>query len=245
MAKRLACLVVAFFCCMPGMAQDETGAAAAEEDTGPWSGNIKFGYLGTSGNTETTNMNSSFGVAYAVGSWEHSFNAFAINATESNDTTAEAYELGWKSEWNLSETNFLFGRLNWRKDRFSGFPEQFSQSVGYGRRLIATTRHTLNGELGAGARQSERSDGETENDVIARLGLDYEWAISETSSFTQDVVVEYGQNNTYIESITALSAQLIGDLALVASYTIKNNSDVPAGNVNTDTYTAVSLEYQF
>ena len=244
MLQRFSGLVWCLLVCGAALAQEET-APAPEEEQGPWSGKIKFGYLGTSGNTENTNLNTSFGIAYAVGKWEHSFNAFAINATESKVTTAEAYEFGWKSEWNLSETNFLFGRLDWRKDRFSGFPEQFSQSVGYGRRLIATTAHTLNGELGAGARQSERSDGTTENDVIIRLGLDYDWAFSETSSFTQDVVVEYGQNNTYIESITAVTAKLVGNLALVASYTIKNNSDVPAGNVNTDTYTAVSLEYAF
>ena len=50
---------------------------------------------------------------------------------------------------------------------------------------------------------------------------------------------------TYSESVTALSAKLFGDLALVASYTIKNNSDVPPLTEKTDTYTALALEYIF
>jgi putative salt-induced outer membrane protein len=42
-----------------------------------------------------------------------------------------------------------------------------------------------------------------------------------------------------------VSAKLLGDLALVASYTIKHNSDVSALTEKTDTYTALSLEYAF
>jgi putative salt-induced outer membrane protein len=38
---------------------------------------------------------------------------------------------------------------------------------------------------------------------------------------------------------------IVGELALVLSYTIKNNSDVPAGVEETDTFTAISLEYAF
>lgn len=218
-------------------------AQAAETD--PWSGNVQLGYLATSGNTENSNLNAGFEIGYSAGKWTHSVAAFAINASEANATTAEAYELGWKSERDLSEVDFLFGRLNWRKDRFSGYPTQFSQSVGYGRRLIDTTAHKLNAEIGGGARQADRADGTTENDLIVRAGLDYQWQFSETAAFTQDFSVESGQDNTYMESISAISARLIGELAIVASFTVKNNSDVPAGTEKTDTYSAVSLKYQF
>jgi hypothetical protein len=82
--------------------------AQAEEATGPWFGNVKFGYLATSGNTDNSNLNTSFQVGYETGKWVHTFDAFAINATEDNTTTAESYELGWKSERSLSEKDFLF-----------------------------------------------------------------------------------------------------------------------------------------
>jgi len=175
----------------------------------------------------------------------HVFDAAAIFATEDSATTAEAYAVGWKSERKLSETNFLYGRLDWRKDRFSGYDQQFAQTVGYGRHLIKNDRHSLNGEVGAGARQSDLADGSSENETIFTGGLYYKWTLSETSTFTQDLLVESGAKNTYLESKTALSARLVGNLALVASYTIKNNSEVPAGTEKTDTFTALSLEYTF
>ncbi len=219
--------------------------AAAEEEVGPWSGSVSFGFLGTSGNTENTSLNSSFEIGYTAGEWNHVFDAYAISATDDAETTAEAYGAGWKSERNLSEHNFLFGRLNYRNDRFSGFPTQFSQSAGYGRRIFDTPTHVLSAEIGAGARQSERADGVDENDLILSGGINYRWTISETADFTQYFAIEFGEENTYLESVSALSARLIGKLALVASFTVKNNSDVPGGAEDTDTYTALSLEYGF
>ena len=218
---------------------------AAEEGPSPWSGRVSLGYLATSGNTENSNLNSNFEIGYATGRWEHLFDAYAIKASENSVNTAEAYGAGWKSEWNLSESSFLFGKLSYRSDRFSGFPTQFSQTIGYGRRFIDTARHTLNAEAGIGARQSERADGVDENNGILDAALHYKWSFSETANFTQDLGLEYGANNTYLESVSAVTARLIGQLALVASYTIKNNSDVPVGSEKTDTFSAITLEYAF
>lgn len=219
-------------------------AAQAEEES-PWAGKATLGYLATSGNTENSTLNTGFEVGYTAGKWAHQLTAAAITASENEVTTAEAYDLGWKSERKISDHDFLFGRLTWRKDNFGAFDTQFAQTVGYGRRLIDNKAHKLNVELGAGARQSEFQLGGTENETIFTVGGYYRWQLSETAEFRQDLTVEAGSENTHIGSVTALSARIIGDLALVASYTIRNNSEVPALAEKTDTYTALSLEYAF
>ena len=218
---------------------------AQEETTGPWAGKATLGYLATSGNTENSTLNTAFELGYTAGKWNHSVAALAINAAENDVTTAEAYELGWKSERNITDHDFLFGRLAWRKDRFGGFDTQFSQTVGYGRRLINADKHKLNAEAGVGARQSDLRDGTTEEETIFRGGLYYKWLFSETARLRQDLTAEAGAENTYFESVSALSAKLYGDLALVASFTIKHNTDVPPLTEKSDTYTALSLEYAF
>ena len=220
-------------------------SAHADEEEGPWSGKASLGYLATSGNTENSTLNSAFEINYVANKWEHALTLKAVQASEEEDTTAEAYEAGWKSEYNLTEADFLFGRLKWRKDRFSGYDTQFSQSVGYGRRILKNERHELNAEAGVGARQSDLVDGTKEDEFIVRAGMDYRFIFSENAEFLQELSVESGGENTYIESISAVKASLVGNLALVASYTIKNNSDVPVGSEKTDTFTAISLEYAF
>lgn len=233
-----------FVICLAAMALP-ISTMAQEEPAAPWSGKATLGYLATSGNTENSTLNSGVEVGFATGEWQHLANAFAITASENKASTAETYELGWKTERNLSEKSFLFGRLNWRKDRFSGYDTQFSQTLGYGYRVIETDRHQFNVEAGAGARQSELVDGTTESEIIFRGGAYYKWLFSETAEFRQDLTAEAGSENTNLVSVTAVSAKLMGDLALVASYTIKHNTDVPAPTEETDTYTALSLEYAF
>jgi putative salt-induced outer membrane protein len=225
----------------PLLAQEEE---AAEEES-PWSGSVKLGYLATTGNTENSSLNSGFTINYKLELWEHTATAAAIYSTESKVTTAEAYDFGWKSARNLTEQDFLFGRLDWRKDRFASIEQQFSQSVGYGRRLIDTDKHQLNGELGIGARQSDLADGTDESDTIYTGRLTYNWNMSETASFGQAFLVEAGSSNTFTESVTVIEARLIGGLALVASYTVRHNSDVLLGSEKTDTRTALLLEYGF
>jgi putative salt-induced outer membrane protein len=215
------------------------------EEEGPWSGEATLGYLATSGNTENSTLNGSFEVAYATGKWAHLFNAAAITASENKVSTAEAYDLGWKSERKLTDKDFLFGRLDWRKNEFGAFNTQFSQTLGYGRRLIENDEHNLDVELGFGARQSELQIGGDENETIYTAAAYYRWRFSKTAEFRQDLRTEAGKSNTYAESVTAISAKLLGDLALVASYTIRNNSDVPPLTEKTDTFTALSLEYVF
>ncbi len=232
-------LVVALLVTMPALSYAQT------EATSPWDGKATLGYLATSGNTENSTLNTGFEVGYTSGKWAHLLTAAAITASENQVSTAEAYNLGWKSERKISDQDFLFGRLTWRKDNFGAYDTQFAQTVGYGRRLIENKAHKLNVELGAGARQSEFQLGGTENETILTAAGYYRWQFSETAEFRQDLTIEAGNENTHTESVTALSAKLMGDLSLVASYTIKNNSEVPPLIEKTDTYTALSLEYLF
>ncbi|HET9680011.1 MAG TPA: DUF481 domain-containing protein, partial [Gammaproteobacteria bacterium] len=83
------------------------------------------------------------------------------------------------------------------------------------------------------------------SDGIIRLSGNYQWSITDNSSFTQTLAVETGDANTYSESVSSLTASLMGDLALRLSYTMRSNSDVPLGAEETDTYTAVSVLYTF
>ncbi|HLT90537.1 MAG TPA: DUF481 domain-containing protein [Woeseiaceae bacterium] len=243
---RAALFVIAFVLASAAQArQGATPGAAATEEADPWLFKILLGYLATSGNTNSSSLNSGFSVSYGKGHWLHSLEASAIKSSEEDTTTAEAYGLGWKSEYNVTKSDFLFGRVNWRKDRFSGYDRQLSETVGYGRRLIDRPAHVLNVEIGAGARQAELPDGTMERELITRGGLSYEWTLSETARFTQVLAVESGPDNTWLESGSALKATIAGDLALVASYTVKHNSSVPEGRRNTDRFTALSLEYAF
>jgi putative salt-induced outer membrane protein len=232
---RLFPLVTMALAAAPAFAQDQEGL----------SGRVALGYLATSGNSESENMNFNFGGIYNAAPWHHSLDGLAVKASANDVDTAEAYGLAWKTKYDLNETSYLFGILAWNKDKFSGYDQQLREVFGYGRRFIDRERHVLNAEAGLGFRQADLRDGTSEDESIARLATDYLWTISESSRFAQVLAIEYGSANTYIESVSSLQADVWENIALVLSYTIRRNSDVPVGTGKKDTFTAISLEYSF
>lgn len=220
-------------------------APAAAPD--PFVGQAALGYLATSGNTDSTNANASLGILLTREAWAYDFDASAVTASNSDVKTAEAYKASFEARRSFGSMgrNYIFTTAGWRQDQFSAYDRETSQAVGYGRKIIDQEAHKLNAEIGAGARQAELRDGPEQDDGITRAGLDYNWKISETSSFEQDLIVESGSSNTTTESVTALKARVVGALAVVLSYRVKRNSDVPVGVAKRDTFTSVSLEYGF
>ena len=221
-----------------------------------WKGEVSAGALVTSGNSETSTLNGKFVVGYDSGAWTHAFSATALGASNTDDatgveaTTAERYTAGYKSTYSFTDFDYLFGSLEYEKDRFSGVREKTAETVGYGRRLINTKVHKLDAEIGAGARQLEFQPDATgfvqkENEFITHLGANYTWNISDTSTFIQTLKIDSGESNTSTESVSELKLSIIGNLFASLSFTARNNSDVPAGTDKTDTATAINLSYGF
>jgi putative salt-induced outer membrane protein len=218
--------------------------AAAPKD--PLVGTVALGYLSTSGNTDSTNANASFKAVWDRGrDWVHNWAALAISARTNGVTTAEAYAAGYKAQRAFGMKAYLFASGDWRQDQFSGYDRQSTEAIGYGRKLIATDKQLLSVEGGIGKKQATLINGTDVDEGVIRGGLDYQLKMSETSMFTQKLLLEIGDKNHYTESVSAIKAKIRGNLGLVASYVIKNNSDVPVGIEKSDRYTAISLEYGF
>jgi putative salt-induced outer membrane protein len=232
--------------------------AWAEEPEGPWSGKIAAGYLASSGNTDTTAYNFLAEGKYDKNRWHHTLSGLAIGGSQDNSGTSESYKGIYDVKYDLNDRTYVFGNLEYNKDRFSSYDKQVFETVGVGYRFIKNEKHELNGQIGIGATQSDFRDpkptdplpldprfGTSQNEIVYVLGGDYTWQISETASFVQKLGTKIGSDNTYTESNTELRASVLESLALVLSYTIKQNSDVPNGADKRDTYTAISLEYGF
>jgi putative salt-induced outer membrane protein len=227
----------------PAPAQGQAPALAQEEEG--LSGKVALGYLATSGNSDSENLSLNFSGDYYADIWHHNLSGRAIRASTDGIDTAESHGLSWQSDREFGGKNYAYGRLAWDRDKFSGYPEQIREVIGVGRHFIDNERHEFNGEVGAGLRQSELLDGTTEDETILRLSSDYTFDFSETAEFKQTLAIESGDANTYVETVSSLSADVWTNLAVVISYTVKRNSDVPVGIEKKDTFTAVSLEYSF
>lgn len=210
-----------------------------------WKGEGEFGYVATSGNTDTTNLKARLGLVNERDMWRHSALLEALNTSDSEITTAERYAASWQTDYKFSEFEYIFGRLQYETDKFSGYDYRVSETLGYGRRVLHRDDMTLDLEAGPGARQSKLDTGESENEMILRLAGKYVWQITEQSRFTQELSFDIGEDATITKSVTAVQASIIGNLSMKLSYTLENVSEVPPGVKKTDTETSATLVYAF
>ena len=210
------------------------------------SGDVTLGYAERRGNTDNSSVNAELKWVWHTGSpWMYDGRFFAFGKTEEEATTDERYEAQAAAKFFLSDESYLVGRLTGRKDNFGAIEKEYLATAGYGRKLLQTENHRLIGELGAGYRRAEDSVGETETGVVGVAGLQYDWALTDNSSFSQLLVWEESADNSIVRSLTEVKATLIGKLSGKLSYEIRRQSEVPAGDENSDFYTLLGLEYAF
>lgn len=221
---------------------DATKEVAVKEG---WQGSVSLGYLHTTGNSNTVSLNGKALLGYKNGKWLDTLALTALNASQDNVRTAESYEANGQSDYLLNDNDYLFGLVDYLTDRFSGYDRRATEVAGYGRMLVNTDTQQLGLEFGLGARQTRFTDETSKRNVIERLGLNYLWKFTDKSNFSENLSVEHGIDNTFTQSVTALTTNLAGQFALSVSYTVRHNTRVLPGFKNTDTITSISLVYSF
>jgi putative salt-induced outer membrane protein YdiY len=213
-----------------------------------WSGDLEFGYLDTSGNTEETTITGKADINREKGDWRNKLLFDSLNSIASEERSAEKYFLSDRLAYQFNKYDYAFGYASYDDDRFSGFDYQATVAAGYGRRLLNNDSMHWDAEIGPGYRISkvdDNSPSEDSEEVIIRLYTNYSWEITGTTTFSQLVNIESGDDNTITKSITALKLKVIGDFAVKLSYTVKYTEKLPNGNKHADTETAVTVAYSF
>ncbi|MFT7687115.1 MAG: putative salt-induced outer membrane protein [Candidatus Azotimanducaceae bacterium] len=212
-----------------------------------WFSEIALGAVATSGNTEERNIKVRLDSTRdnSLTRYKQKFHLNVLNNNKDEEVTAQkfygAYELAYKLDGNDS----IFGRVSYEDDRFNGFDYQADVTVGYNREMMSNESQVLNLNAGIGARFSEFELGGKEEELIVRLGGDFTWKVSANAVFMQSVSAEIGSDSTISRSETALSSDIVGNLAMKLALNIKHQSEVPFGNDKTDTETSMTVVYKF
>lgn len=243
-------------CMCPGLlnaaevpAAESPATDSAKQETvlmSEWKGEGALGYTDVSGNTESDSLNAKLGISKEKDKWKHSASIESLKSSTDNVTSADRLVLKEKSEYKIGTFSYLFGKLRYEDDEFSGFEYQASISFGAGSRFIHTESHALDASAGIGYRETkDELTRRVEDEGILTANAKYDWKISKSASFSEEISIESGDTNTYSESETALTTKINGNLASRINYLVKHNSDVPVGTEKTDRILTVSLVYSF
>lgn len=227
-----------------------SGNIFAAQQIKPFTMDGEFGYIATTGNTETTSIKGKLSAHQELTQWS---NDFMVEALYKNDeingveqTTAQKYFLSGQGNYKLDNPDHrLFGFASYEDDKFSSFNYQASLAAGWSQKMWEDDTSKFSYSVGPGYSFTQTNEGVDQNGVIVRAALDYQWKISDTANFKQLLSTEVGSENTKSKSETSVSAQINDDFSLKVSLILDHNSDVADDIDNLDTQTAVTLVYSF
>ncbi len=208
---------------------------------------LEFGAIATSGNTEDESISFKGRVEWIDDKWEYNFRLNAFRSSRQSQLAAQRVYSVASAAYDLSEISFVETRLAHEDDRFSGYDSQTDLTVNYGRSLLTNQENmTLETTVGIGYRQSKAPLPQGDFDeIIFRLGGDYNWDISDSATFHQLLSAEAGNETSIFRSESSIETKILENLSLKFSVDIKHQTEVPIGREKTDTATAVTLVMSF
>lgn len=205
----------------------------------------EVGALFTSGNTDEQSLNFAGNIEISENRWVYGFTIDGIYAASDDETKGQRFYGVASANYEFSEDSYFVARASHEDDRFSGFDSQSDFTLSYGRGFLQSRSDMdLAFDAGLGIRWS-RLDGSDFDEPILRLASEYEWVLSNSATFSQDLAIEYGTDSNIYRSDTGITTQILENLSLRFSLRLKHQTEVPAGRDETDTETAVTFVMNF
>ena len=228
------------------------GRAAARNETireagvfDLWTGRAEVGGYLTTGNSPTLGASAVLDATREGLKWRHKFHAQADYQENRNVATREHYLASYEPNYKIDDRLYAYGAAQYEADRFLGYHDRYSASVGAGYSVIKTPAIRLDIELGPAYRHTYFTDGTMQSSAAARGSLDFSWKLLPGLTISQQAAAYLQRYNSTLSGTTAVNARLIGPLSAQLSYNVQYESEPPVGSVSTDTTSRASLVYSF
>lgn len=210
-----------------------------------WSGRAELGGYRSTGNSNTAGATAVLDLSREGLNWRHKFHAQADYQENLNIATREHYLVSYEPNYKFDDRAYVYGAAQYESDRFLGYTDRYSVSVGAGYSMLKTARTKLDLELGPAYRDTAFTDDTVQRAMAARGTMNFSWRITNGLSVSQ-IASAYAQRyNSTLSGTTAVTAKLIGPLSASLSYNVQYESEPPLGALTTDTTSRAALVYSF
>ena len=210
-----------------------------------WSGKAEIGGYMTTGNSDTAGGTAVLDLNREGLRWRQKFHAQADYQSNLNVTTREHYLASYEPNYKVDDRAYIYGVGQYESDRFLGYYNRYSTSVGAGYSVLKTAGTKLDLELGPAYRHTEFTDDTVQSSLAARGTANFSVRILSGLSVSQVASAYVQRYNSTLSGTTSLNAKLIGPLSAALSYSVQYESEPPIGSVSTDTTSRASLVYSF
>lgn len=202
------------------------------------------GYL-TTGNSETAGATGVLDLTREGLQWRQKVHLQADYQRSLGITTREHYLASYEPNYKIDSRRYIYGAGQFESDRFLGYTDRYSASVGAGYSAIQTPAMKLDLELGPAYRYTAFTDQTEQSSIAARGSMDFGWKFAPGLKLTQVASAYLQHYNSSVSGTTALAAKVVGPLSAQLSYVVQYESMPPEGRRTTDTTSRASLVYTF
>jgi putative salt-induced outer membrane protein len=208
-------------------------------------GRIEVGGFLTTGNTDNIGVTANIAVSRDGYRWRHKLALLAEYQESAGVTSREHYRAAYEPNYKIDDRAYIYGAAQFESDRYLGYFERYSGSVGAGYSVVKSSSVGLDLELGPAYRYTRFSDETVESNIAARGSARFGWTLASGVRLTQDASAYLQSANSTLTGRTALAAKLFGPVSAQLSYDVSYETKPPAGRVHSDSATRASVAYSF
>ncbi|NRA83051.1 MAG: DUF481 domain-containing protein [Gammaproteobacteria bacterium] len=215
-----------------------------------WILGVELGATMTTGNTDTQTYKAKLSGAYFYPVWRMNYFAQLLDKTDNGNKKVNKWKLGAKVNRDFSATNSSFATIEYEEDQFSQYDALATFSTGYTHRLYNKNNIMWDADVGPGVRWI-KSDAHTKEQqvlTVLHLGTNLLLPLSKHAEFGQVIVSDIGlttDSSTVIRSESTLTANVLDNLKMKFSYTMRHDSMPGMIKENLDTQTSLTLLMTF
>lgn len=208
---------------------------------------LEFSFVKTDGNTDSTVISGKLKTKKELSS-KDSFKAEAYvlyNKTD-NKTSANQYRLEFDYNHLLTDRLYTYLGMAFVKDELSEYDYRLNIGPGFGYKVLNNDIHKLDLEGGINYAYDKYSEKSNESYVATETKLNYEYKVSNNTSFKQmlNYLQSLKESKTYfLTSETALQVKMVENLSMALSYRVDYTNDTV--KEKTDKKFLTSIIYDF
>lgn len=251
----LRCGLSMFVVSVIAIAWSTRSEAQAVAPAQPIEARAEAGAVVARGNADNESFNAKFDVSYERRRWKQSLGLSGVYAADDMGATGQRWDVRGQTDYKFLTQGFSFVAARYEEDRFSGFEYQTSYSAGLGWRFFDDDTTRLIAQIGAGYRRLRTRDsladdgltsipGGIEEDFVQQVTVQFEHAFNANTKVRDELLVELGADNTQVRNDVGLQVRIWKSLALAVGYSVRYNTNPPAGFETTDTLSTLNLVYE-
>ncbi|MBN2250071.1 MAG: DUF481 domain-containing protein [Campylobacterales bacterium] len=216
---------------------------------------IQVGFANTTGNTDTLNLNGRYRISFTIPGYKDKDLLVAFDSTafltENNDTRdSEEYTANFGLEQSITDGWLSYASINWLRNTFTNYDNQFAIGAGIGKELYNDGRHVFKAKLGVAYNIEDYSNAQ-ENKRFGSLNHFFEY--NNKLNATNNLYVKLGAMENFEDfsddyrftAVAGLIFAVAENMSVSIEEELRYDALPPIGFDKTDTKSIVRIGYDF